>query len=79
VSLAKMPIMQLFLLLCSKLCQKHVDIWELGDNRGRYKRNSLVKIIKEKKFGNLKTCQYKEMSIYRMSITLLDSSTRSKY
>jgi len=43
--------------------KKNVDTWELGDIISRYKRvNSLVKIIKEK-FGNLKTCRYREMSI----------------
>ena len=57
----------IFLEICSKHGQKHVDIWEFGDIIGRYKRNYLVKIMKEK-FRNLKTCRYREMSIYRMSI-----------
>ena len=50
-----------FLILCSKLCQKYVDMWKLGDIIGWCKRNSLVKILKEK-FG--KTCRYREMSLY---------------
>ena len=37
----------IFLELHSKLCQKHVDIWELGDIVSLYKINSSVKILKE--------------------------------
>ena len=47
---------------------KNMSIYESwGDIIGRYKRNSLVKILKEK-FGNFKTYRYREMLIYRMSI-----------
>ena len=48
-----------FIELYSKLCQRHADMWELEYVIGQYKRNSLVKILKEK-FGNLKTCRYIE-------------------
>ena len=47
--------------------EKNMSIYELGDLIGRYKRHSLVKILKEK-FGNLKSCRYREMLTYRMSI-----------
>ena len=42
----------IFLKLFSELCQNHVDISKLVDIIGRYKRNSLVKVLNEK-FGNL--------------------------
>ena len=46
---------------------KNMSIYENWEINRSNKRNSLVKIMK-KKFGSLKTCRYREMSIYRMSI-----------
>ena len=45
----------IFIKLSSKLCQKYVDIWELGDIIGWYKRNSSIKIYwrKIQEFENM--------------------------